>query len=92
MGKTLNTFAVLDDGSEKTVILEAAEKHLGLKGTDEVLTLRTVRQDIVQLQGTAVTFEVSVLSNPKVKLQIVHAFSASELNLAQQSCPAAPLK
>ncbi len=89
---TLNTFAVLDDGSERTVILEAALKHLGLKGTDEVLTLRTIRQDIVQLQGTAVSFEVSTLSNPRVKFQIVHAFSASELNLAQQSCPADTLK
>ncbi len=46
----LDTHAVLDDGSEKTIILPAAVKHLHLEGPDEVLALRTIRHDLVQTE------------------------------------------
>lgn len=34
--KTLNTYAVLDDGSERTIILPAVVHHLGLKVKEEI--------------------------------------------------------
>lgn len=46
---TLNTHAVLDDGSERTVLLAAAAQHLGLHGEEELLNLKTIRQDVVKL-------------------------------------------
>lgn len=49
--KTLNIYAVLDDGSERTIILPAAVQYLNLKGKEELLSLRTIRQDKVQLKG-----------------------------------------
>ncbi|XP_067219120.1 uncharacterized protein [Chanodichthys erythropterus] len=88
----LDTHAVLDDGSERTIILPAAVKHLGLKGSEETLTLRTIRHDLIQLRGTTVSFEVSALSHLNVKHQIQNAFTAADLNLAEQSCPADALK
>ncbi len=35
----LDTHAVLEDGSQKTIILPATVKHLHLKGPEEVLAL-----------------------------------------------------
>ncbi len=32
----LDTHAVLDDGSERTIILQAVVKHLGLKGSEKL--------------------------------------------------------
>ncbi|XP_052456318.1 uncharacterized protein LOC128016040 [Carassius gibelio] len=88
----LDTHAVLDDGSEKTIILPAAAKHLHLEGPEEVLALRTIRHDLVHLRGTTVSFEVSALSHLNVKHQIHKAFTAADLNLAEQSCPVDTLK
>lgn len=85
--RTLNTHAVLDDGSERTVILAAAVKHLGLCGEVESLKLKTIRQDVLKLQGMAVSFEVSANTQPSAYHSISQAFTATELQLAEQSCP-----
>lgn len=91
-GRTLDTHAVLDDGSERTILLPAAAKHLGLQRVEEALPLRTIRQDVVKLKGASVSFEVSSLTNTQVKHHIRHAFTAAELSLAEQSCPMDSLK
>ena len=51
---TLDTFAILDDGSERTMLLPAAANTLSIQGTPEELPLRTVQQDIQVLQGSSV--------------------------------------
>ncbi|KAF7656543.1 hypothetical protein LDENG_00039930 [Lucifuga dentata] len=84
-GHTLDTFAVLDDGSERTMMLPAAAKFLGIQGPSEELTLRTVRHDIQVLQGSSVSFRVSPSTKPQISYQIEKAFTAEHLNLAQQS-------
>ncbi|KAJ8414084.1 hypothetical protein AAFF_G00066820 [Aldrovandia affinis] len=43
---TLDTYAILDDGSERTMLLPAATWKLGLQGTPEDLALRNIRQGI----------------------------------------------
>lgn len=43
--KALDTFAILDDDSEHTILLATAAHHLGLKGKPEQLNLRTVHQE-----------------------------------------------
>lgn len=47
--KTLDTYAVLDDGSDCTMLLPSAAQQLGLTGSPEDLSLRTIRQDIQTL-------------------------------------------
>ncbi|XP_043969674.1 uncharacterized protein LOC122829297 [Gambusia affinis] len=91
-GKTLDTYAILDDGSERTILLPAAAKYLGLQRENEVLSLRTIRQDVVKLNGASVSFEVCNSNNTRAKYAISHAFTADELSLAEQSCPAEMLK
>ena len=86
-GRSLSTFALLDDGSERSMLLPAAAKALGVKGAPEDLPLRTVRQDIQVLHGHKVSFHVSPLANPKVSYKIGGAFTASRLGLAQHTYP-----
>ncbi|XP_042069251.1 uncharacterized protein LOC121812105 [Haplochromis burtoni] len=58
-GKTLSTHAVLDDGSERTMLLPTAAQKLDLQGIPETLPLRTIRQDVQTLYGSCVSFEIS---------------------------------
>ncbi|KAK0139446.1 hypothetical protein N1851_023834 [Merluccius polli] len=80
--KTLDTFAILDDGSERTMLLPAAVKSLGIRGPAEALPLRTVRQDIQVLHGYAVSFHISSVALPHVSFKISGSFTASRLSLA----------
>lgn len=84
---TLETYAILDDGSERTILLQEAAQRLQLKGTPESLTLRTVRQDLRTLHGSSVTFKVSPASQPTKTFTIERAFTAGELGLAEHSYP-----
>ncbi len=88
----MQTYAILDDGSERTMLLSQASDYLGLKGEAESLIVRTVRQDTIALEGSSVTFEISSTTNPERKYIISNAFCAARLGLAEQSYPAETLK
>lgn len=90
--KSLDTYALLDDGSEKTIILPAAVKSLGLIQEGETLSLRTIRQDVIHIKGGYVSFQVSPKAKPKIRYKITRAFTAQQLSLAEQSCPVELLK
>lgn len=83
--KLLDTYAVLDDGSERTIIMQDAAHQLGLVGNTETLSLRTIRHEVVQPKGTSVSFTVSPTANKGQKISIQHAFTAAGLTLAEQS-------
>lgn len=85
--RSLEAFAVLDDGSERTIILPPAVQHLHLTKEPETLPLRTVRHDVVHLQGASVSFEISSAHNPDTSYKIHHAFTAEELGLSEHSYP-----
>ncbi len=89
--KTLDTYAVLDNGSERTVILPAAVRHLRLMGKQEILSLRTIRQEIVQLKGATVSFKVSTMTKEGRKHDIHHAVTASELNAVRTGLIGGPV-
>ncbi|XP_030609039.1 uncharacterized protein LOC115796760 [Archocentrus centrarchus] len=90
--QTLDTYAVLDDGSERTMILTAAAHKLGLQGHPESLALRTIRQDVQTLDGASVTFRVSSTVQPNRTFQVKDAFTAERLSLADHTYPVAALK
>lgn len=91
-GQSLDTYAVLDDGSERTILLSSAAQRLGLTGQSEDLALRTIRQDITVLHGTAVSFRISTPSQPNKSYLIERAFTADPLSLAEHSYPVAALQ
>ncbi|XP_039516235.1 uncharacterized protein LOC120470711 [Pimephales promelas] len=84
---SLEGFAILDDGSERTLILPSAVQHLHLHKEPESLPLRTVRHEVIHLQGAAVSFDISPAHSPKERYNIFHAFTAGELSLSEHSYP-----
>lgn len=89
---TLDTYAVLDDGSERTMLLPEAVDRLGLQGRQEDLVLRTIRQDVQTLKGSSVSFRISPLAHPRRSFQITEAFTSQRLSLADHSYPISMLK
>ncbi len=85
--KMVETYAILDDGAQRTMILPAAVQQLQLNGEHETLALRTVRPDTTHLSGFEVTFEISPRDNPKKRYKVLGAFTASGLDLVEQSYP-----
>nr|XP_013768807.1 PREDICTED: uncharacterized protein LOC106456350 [Pundamilia nyererei] len=90
--RVLETYAVLDDGSERTILLSTTAQQLGLKGQPEELPLRTVRQDIHVLQAEAVSFNISPASQPRWIFKINRAFTAKTLGQAEHTHPVDALK
>ncbi|CAL9689929.1 unnamed protein product [Knipowitschia caucasica] len=77
--KTLDTYAVLDDGSDRTMLLTAAAQQLEVTGTPEDISLRTIRQDTQIVHGASVSFEISSPYQPKKVYKITNAFTAQRL-------------
>lgn len=71
--KSVDTYALPDGGSERTVILLEVAHQLCLLGPQDKLALQTTQQDIVQLKDSTVTF------------QIAAAFDTSYLRLLQRT-------
>lgn len=90
--KTLDTYTILDDGSERTVILQPAVQQLCLKGEPESLTLRTVCQDVKTPEGAAVSFTIIPACNPEKSYLIHHGFTADHLALSEHSHPVTSLQ
>lgn len=90
--KVIETYAILDDGSERTILLCEAADRLGLQGEPEDLALRTVRQEVCTIHGATVSFSVAPASQPGKTFQIHRAFTAKELGLARHTYPIKALK
>lgn len=89
---TLETFAILDDGSERTILHQAATQQLEFKGQPEDLTIRTVRQEFHVLHGAAVSFTISPAAKPGRQYHIQGAFTAKQLGLAKHTHPVSALQ
>ncbi len=90
--RTLDTYVILDDGSERTMLLPETVDKLGLNKKPEDIALRTIRQEFQTLKGASVSFKISSPTNPKRAFQIVEAFTSQHLGLADHSYPIASLK
>ncbi len=78
---------MLDDGSERTIILHDAIQKLKLKGQPEELVLCTVRQETQTIHGASMTFTVSSIGNPRKVFKVRSAFTANSLGLAEHTHP-----
>ncbi|KAJ8409961.1 hypothetical protein AAFF_G00210020 [Aldrovandia affinis] len=90
--RTLEAYAVLDDGSQRTILLHAAAKKLGLEGKPEDLALCTVRQELQVLHGAAISFTISPAAEPMKSFKIHSAFTAEQLGLAEHTYPVSTLQ
>lgn len=85
--QTVEAYAILDDGSERTILLAKAAQALKLVGQPENLALRTVRQDMTVIQGSSVSFSISPACQPHKIYKISGAFTADQLGLAEHTYP-----
>ncbi len=85
--RTLDTYAILDNGSERTILLFSAAQKLNLKSEEEELSIRTIHQEVSRLQGSKVSFSISPEAQPHKTYHIKQAFTTNHLGLAQQSYP-----
>src|SRR4029434_6201395 len=83
--KKMETYAILDDGSERTMLLHSAAQELGLHGRSEELALRTIRQDVRAVPGRSVSFSVASASQPQKRFRIEQAFTSAKLGLSTHS-------
>ncbi len=90
--RDLETYSVLDDGSERTILLCEAANKLDLRGIPEELALRTIKQETKMLQGASVSFSVFPASQHNQNYHISGAFTAQNLGLADHSYPLATLQ
>ncbi|KAG7518329.1 hypothetical protein JOB18_031312 [Solea senegalensis] len=81
--KAIETYAILDDGSERTILLCEAADRLGLQGEPEDLA----RQEVCTIHGATVSFSVAPAAHPGKSFQIHRAFTAKELGLARHTYP-----
>lgn len=84
---SLEAYALLDDGSARTILLSSAVQYLQLPKEPETLSLRTVRHEVIHLKGASVSFEISPADNPRHRYKIDHAFTADDLGLSEHSYP-----
>lgn len=90
--KRLETYATLDDGSERTILLHSEAQELGLKGPSEDLGLRTIRQDVRTVPGRTVSLSISSATQPQKQFRIHRALTALELSLTKHSHPVEALE
>ncbi|KAL3977711.1 MFS transporter (organic anion transporter) [Sarotherodon galilaeus] len=90
--RTLETYAVLDDGSQRTMLLTSAAQHLYLTGKAEKLSLRTVHQEVETIQGSSVSFKISPIAHPEKTYTINNAFATSHLALSDHTYPVSSLQ
>lgn len=85
--QTFNTYAILDDGSERTMLLPTAAEKLCIQGTPEDLPLRTIRQDLQTRSGASVSLSISTPSKPRTRFKITGAFTTAQIGLADHTYP-----
>ena len=74
-----------DDSADRYIVLPQAVQCLGLTAIPENISLRTVRQDIVQVNGASASFEISPINRPTERHDINGAFTAENLGLSEHT-------
>ncbi|XP_033637433.1 uncharacterized protein LOC117298338 [Asterias rubens] len=91
-GGMIETYAILDDGSMRTMILMPAVQALKLSGVEDNILLATVRSEPFLCAGKSVNLQVSPRDNSDVRYPINGAFAANNLCLSEYSYPVEALK
>ncbi|RXN16386.1 hypothetical protein ROHU_008394 [Labeo rohita] len=77
--RSVSTYAILDDGAQRSIILPAAVQQLRIEGREEIMALRTIRHDITELKGQKVDLLLSPQSRPEEKYSLTGATEKDEV-------------
>ena len=85
-GVEVNTFALLDSGSQTSLILEEFADAIGLVGEVSPLQLNTINSSGEPVRSRKVSFHVGAIEGPETGVQITveEAWTIRQLNLPRQ--------
>lgn len=84
-GKTVKTYALLDSGSQATLVLERFATQIGLDGKEEVLNIGTVNSKKDACRSKKISFSVSsTVKTNNEWLTVDEAWTIPRLNLPEQ--------
>ena len=83
----VKTFALLDSGSQTSLILEKFADAIGLVGKDSPLQLGTINSSGEPIRSRKVSFHVGAVEGPEAGVQVTveEAWTIPQLNLPPQS-------
>ncbi|XP_067654470.1 uncharacterized protein [Haliotis asinina] len=91
-GGQMETYAVLDDGSQRTMILTSTAERPKLCGrTDEIL-LSTIWHESYRCTGKSVNLSISPGDSPQIQYPISNAFTSPSLCLSEYTYPVKDLQ
>ncbi|XP_046576123.1 uncharacterized protein LOC124284108 [Haliotis rubra] len=90
--RKMETYALLDDGSMRTMVLQPAVNELKLPSTPDKVLLTTIRQDPFWCTGFNVDLQISTTDHPDLRYDITGAFSADNLCLSEYNYPVRELQ
>ena len=83
----METHAILDEGSERSIILPAVAYCLGLEGEPEELSFQNIYQDVLKVSRASVSFTICPEGDSGNWYQVHNAFTADILILAEHISP-----
>ncbi|KAK0142399.1 hypothetical protein N1851_019843 [Merluccius polli] len=91
-GKEMSTYAIIDDGAERTLLLKEAANALGLKGQPHQMNILTIRPEPTKVAGEIVSLEIMARGRPGEVHPLCDVFTAADLSLSKYGYPIKALK
>ncbi|XP_033127646.1 uncharacterized protein LOC117125284 [Anneissia japonica] len=83
----IDTYAILDDGSMRIIIMTQALKKLHITGVKDSILLTTVNQGRTECSGYSVNLHVSSRDNHQCRFSLQGVFSAHQLSFSEYTHP-----
>ena len=91
-GKEMSTYAIIDDGAKRTLLLKEAANALGLKGRPHQMNILTIRPEPTKVAGEIVSLEIMARGRPGEVHPLCDVFTAADLSLSKYRYPIKALK
>ncbi|XP_038072123.1 uncharacterized protein LOC119740774 [Patiria miniata] len=91
-GRQLETYCLLDDAANFSLMLSEASEALGLKGESTKMPIATAREECTPCKGVIVSVDLAHIHDQDSRITISNVFSSSMLRLSEHSVPARDLQ
>ena len=83
-GRQVNVLALLDPGSQVTLLKSDVAAKLGMKGVNRSLKVKTVQKNVAKMQATQVSFTI-LSADPAVEFTVECAYAVQDLSLMHKA-------
>ncbi|XP_046347391.2 uncharacterized protein LOC124128018 [Haliotis rufescens] len=88
----METHAILDDGSMRTMVLQSTVHDLKLQTKPDSILLTTINKEPFRCNGHSVDLQISPISKPNIRYKIKGAFTADNLCMSEYTYPVESLQ